>query len=318
MIGWLKGLPHPCDGQGGIEKTTAILATELIRQGHEVSFIAPEGSYVEGATHFWTNDFDEAYTLVKDLQVDVIHSNECWALESVVRRHLDTPFIAETHVNDAIGFSKNVVYLSKSQRAKHAGQLGRDLSNSPVVYVPINPLLKPIGLPRAEYLLYLGRVAPYKGVLEAAAVAKLLKRTLMIAGPAAGSYADEIQEKYPDVLWLGEVKDPLRSELIEQAYGMMNLFNSSGGWSEPGCGTVGEALAFNTPIAIFPNGVLPELVIDGQNGWVANTVDDMATNIEYAPYPSTFAPFQEQFSVENITRQYAALYERVIQGESWG
>lgn len=318
MLGWLRGLPHPCEGQGGIEKMVAILATELVRQGHEVTLIAPVGSHVEGANHIFTNDFDEAYQKVQEIHPDVLHSHECWAIESVVRRPLDIPFICTTHVNDSIGWSRNAVYLSQSQRTKHGLQLGKDLSANPVVFVPINPALKPVGLPRHDYLLYLGRVVPYKGVLEAAAVAKLLKRTLFIAGPAAGSYADEIQEKYPNVLWMGEVKDPLRSELIEQAHGMLNLFNSSGGWSEPGCGTFGEAMAFNTPVAIFKNGCLPELVIDGQNGWVADTVDDMATNIEYAPYPTTFKPFQEQFSVENIARQYVSLYKAVINGQTWG
>jgi glycosyltransferase involved in cell wall biosynthesis len=184
--------------------------------------------------------------------------------------------------------------------------------------VPINPALKPTGLSRKDYLLYLGRVIPYKGVLESARVAHLLRRKLIVAGPAAGDYADKIAAMVPDVLMVGEVKDPYRSQLIEQAWAMMNLFNSTDGWQEPGCGTTGESMAFNTPVAIFPNGVLPEQVIDGQNGWVASTVDDMATNMEYAPYPATFAPFQEKFGVENIVRQYLDLYREVCNGKTWG
>lgn len=318
VIGWLRGKSVPPTGYGGIERMTAILTTELIRQGHNVILIAPEGSAVDGAVHLHTSDFDEAYEWICGFGVDVIHGHECWALESVVRRPLDIPFIATTHVNHAVGFTKNVVYLSQSQRTQHGLQENKDLSASPVVYVPINPALKPKGLPRQDYLLFLGMVAEQKGVIEAAQVAHLLRRKLIVAGPAWGEYADKVASMVPDVLMVGEVSDPYRSELIEQAWAMMCLHKNVNGWQEPGAGVVGESVAFNTPVAAFPNGCLSEQIVNGKNGWIVDNVDDMATFMEYAPYPNDFAPCQQAWSVENIVRQYVSLYQRVIQGESWG
>lgn len=320
MVSWLKGKSLPVTGYGGIERYTMTVARELCRQGNEVTLIAPPGSTSDFCEVIQTNDMVEAAAIINCISADVVHDNTVWALDSVVRQGVRHPHISVTHVNHAIGFSKNVVYMSKSQRAGHAQQMGKDLSASPVVYCPIDPELKPVGLPRAEYLLYLGAVVEHKGVLESANVAHLLRRTLIIAGSAAGEYANRIATLVPDVLFVGEVSGKYKHELIEQAFALMSLFNNHNGWAEPGCGTFGESVALGTPVAAFPNGVMPELVVDGCNGWLANSVDDIATAMEYAPYPTqeNISKSAQQYNAENIVKQYLHLYERVISGETWG
>ncbi len=313
---WLHGGTVPPAKYGGIERMVGVLSAELVRQGHQVTLIAPAGSFVEGCEMIECNDLIESYNILQTLKADVIHDHSCWALESPVRQSLRIPTLSTTHVNHAIGWKKNVVYLSVSQRTQHGLQLQADLSQSPVVYVPINPALKPIGHTREEFLLYLGMVSEYKGVIDAANVAQHLGRKLIVAGPAWGEYADKVKA-HPSVEYVGEVGDPYRSQLLEQAYAVMCLHNNAGGWQEPGCGVFGEAMAFGTPVGAFPNGCLPELVGNGQNGWLTNTVDDMATFIDHMKYPTEFSPYVTAFSAESIVHQYVELYEQIAQGKVW-
>lgn len=209
--------------------------------------------------------------MIAAIRPDIVHDHSCWSLESPARRGFGgIPYVSTTHVMHSVGHTRNVCYLSQSQRSGHAAQESRDLSQSPVIRVPTNPALKPIGLLRKDYLLYLGAVVPHKGVVEAAWVAKKLGRKLIVAGPAAGYYADAVASM-PNVQMEGEVGDPYRSQLLEQAAMVLCLHNSHGGWSEPGCGVIGEAGAFGTPVAALRNGCLPELVINGDNGWIASS-----------------------------------------------
>lgn len=317
MIGWLRGREHPCEGAGGIEKTVPVMCAELVRQGHQVTFIAPPGSKVEGCEVIETRDMVEAANICNSINADVVHDHTCWSLESPVRQGLRHPHISTTHVNHAIGYTKNVVYLSRSQRTQHGQQTDRNLESSPVIYVPINPDLKPRGLRKMDYLLYLGRIVEEKGVREAAQVAKLLGVNLVVAGRNEGDYAFRIAMDYSHVMFVGEVSDPKRSALIEQAFAMCCLFNDTNGWQEPGCGVFGEAMALNTPVAAFRNGCMPELVRDGLNGWIADNVDDIATFMDHMQYPKNMAIDRHIYSAEDIVKQYVSLYCEVVNGRNW-
>jgi len=120
---------------------------------------------------------------------------------------------------------------------------------------PTDPNLKPKGYPREDFFLYLGSVAAHKGVHRTGLLANALGAKLIVAGPASGKYADQVA-MMPGVEMVGEVGDPYRSELLEKAFAVMCLHGNENSWYEPGCGVVGEAGAFNTPVAALPNGCL--------------------------------------------------------------
>ena len=317
-VSWIKGVPVPPKGYGGIERTVATLCAEWKRQGHSVVLIAPQGSCVDGVGIIETSDFMEAYEDIQDMPFDVVFDNSCWSPESPVRRPLNKPFLSVTHVNHAVGHTRNVVYLSTAQRNAHAEQTKRDLSQSPVVRVPTDPTLKPIGLERKDYLLFLGMVAEHKGVHRAAEIAQMLDRELIVAGPAYGEYSDKVAAM-PNVQMIGEVQDPQRSALLEQAFAVMCLHGNEGGWIEPGCGVVGEAGAFNTPVAALPNGCLGEIVYNDCNGWIDEGTGSVALRMRDNPtLPHADQLALNDWSAETIAKQYVGLFERVINGETWG
>lgn len=320
MLSWIKGAPVPPKGCSGIERMVGILSAELVKQGHQVTLIAPPGSSVENCAMIETTDLVETANICNMLKADVIHDHTCWSLESPVRQGLRLPHISTTHVMHAIGYTKNVVYVSKSQRTQHGIQVERNLNESPVVYVPINPELKPKGFPKETHLLYLGRIIEYKGVYEAAQVADYLGRPLIIAGPITNSeYEQRIKRDFRNAVFVGEVDDPYRSELLETAYAVMACFNDQGGWQEPGCGVFGEAMTFGTPVAAFNNGCLTELVYNGYNGWIANDVEGVCREMKH--FPTTRAGIANaafKISAELIVHQYVSLYEQVCNGITWG
>lgn len=313
QVSWLRGAAvHTDMGYAGIERVARTLSLELVRQGHKVTLIAPPGSALDGVEVIETNDFDEAARIIPSLKADVVHSHEVWAIESVMRRGLSVPMLASTHVTEPIGYHKNVVYLSEAQKKYHKGA-----AEAPIVRVPTDPTLHPKGLPKQDYLLFLGMGAPWKGVHRAARVACLLDRKLIVAGPCSGDYRAEL-EHFKCIEFVGEVRDPYRSELIEQAYAMMCLHGNENGWYEPGAGVIGEAGAFNVPVAATPNGCLEEIVLDGENGWNGRTVEEVAFKMIDQPTlldPGRLA--RTEWSAENVTKQYLALYEKVIGGATW-
>lgn len=90
-------------------------------------------------------------------------------------------------------------------------------------------------------------------------------------------------------------------------------------WQEPFALAAHEALSSGTPVLASPNGAFPEYIRHGENGFIVHdyqsaletihTVMDMnASEIsQMAEYCHASA-----FSIEDTTREYLALYERVI------
>lgn len=311
ILSYLKGSPiTPTMAWAGIEHMTRNIALEFKRQGHDVILIAPVGSNLQDVRVIETNDYVAATELINSLNVDYVLDNNCWQIDSPIRQTLNKPTYSITHVMHAIGWSKNVIYLSRSQRDSHGSQLGRKLNN-PVIRVPA-PAVRVKGLPKKDYLLFIGIVSFHKGVHNAAKLATYLNRPLYVAGPAWGEYADELR-KNPLVHFVGEVYGKEKWELIEQAYAVCCLTDGSQGFIEPGAGAVGEANALGTPVAALHNGCLSELVMF-ENGWIGRTVEEVADSMQSYYPPDITLMAKNDWAVENIVAQYLELFKS---GEQW-
>jgi glycosyltransferase involved in cell wall biosynthesis/O-antigen/teichoic acid export membrane protein len=127
----------------------------------------------------------------------------------------------------------------------------------------------------APMLLYLGRLKRYKriellfDVLEAIPVA-----TLEMAGD--GDYRSELEHEIARrglasrVLMHGHVSEEKKLELFQRAWVNMTA-SSAEGW----CLTVMEAAACGTPSVAMAVGGLPESIVDGETGLLANTPEEL-------------------------------------------
>jgi glycosyltransferase involved in cell wall biosynthesis len=90
-------------------------------------------------------------------------------------------------------------------------------------------------------------------------------------------------------------------------------------WDEPFGIVMAEALACGTPILALQRGSVPEVVNDGETGFVRTTADDLVPCVQRLPQLSRAAcrrDAEQRFSAEVIVSQYQALYAaRLGEGE---
>jgi len=121
---------------------------------------------------------------------------------------------------------------------------------------------------KEDYLLYMGRLTPRKGVNIAYETAKKAKMKLKIAG--AGKLADVgIPDNDPLVEYVGPVGSKDRSDLMKSARAIMVPTIYLG----PFEGVAVEAMLCGTPSITSDFGVFPETVQHGRTGYRCRTLE---------------------------------------------
>jgi glycosyltransferase involved in cell wall biosynthesis len=85
-------------------------------------------------------------------------------------------------------------------------------------------------------------------------------------------------------------------------------------WEEPFGMAVAEAMAAGTPVLAYPCGAMPELVKDGETGYLVASEDEMVEaiqNIEHLERKRCREWVREHFSVEQMVDGYEHLYREV-------
>jgi glycosyltransferase involved in cell wall biosynthesis len=123
-----------------------------------------------------------------------------------------------------------------------------------------------------DYLLFLGRAAPEKGWLRAVETARLTGRRLISAVKI--SHPTEIEEweaRIRPILpegseVLGEIGHEEKSSLLAHAQAVLFPID----WDEPFGLVMTEAMACGTPVIATPRGSVPEVIADGETGWIVD------------------------------------------------
>lgn len=177
---------------------------------------------------------------------------------------------------------------------------------------------------RAEgsYLAFVGRITPEKGVEEAIEIAYRAGVPIRIAAkiePRPHSlaldraYIDEIREHFdsPLVQYVGEVGDAEKEELLGNALALVFPIK----WDEPFGLAMIEAMASGTPVIAYRRGSVPEVVADGETGFVVTDTDEAASAVRRASRLDRRhirKVFERRFSAERMARDYLAIYDRLI------
>ena len=79
-----------------------------------------------------------------------------------------------------------------------------------------------------------------------------------------------------------------------------------------------EAMACGTPVVAWRNGSVPEVVADGQTGFIVESVDEMADAVgrvgDLDPHRMR-SRVKERFSAEAMVSGYERAYELALAGE---
>ncbi len=173
---------------------------------------------------------------------------------------------------------------------------------------------------RRGFALMLARICPEKGqhfALEAAHAAGV---TLLIAGEVFPypAHTDYFASKVRPLLdrgrkFLGAVGFARKRRLLAAARCVLIPSLAP----ETSSLTAMEAAASGTPVIAFPSGALAEIVEHGRTGFLVNGVGEMAASIvraEEIEAEECRRVARTRFSLERMTAQYLALYQRLAAG----
>ena len=273
---------------GGIERVVSHLTDELVALGHDVTLFASGDSatratLVAGWPRALRSDPVCRDTITPHVvmleqvarcahEFDILHFHfDYWYFLDFVPQSV--PALTTLHGRldlQAANYKPlpgvSLVSISDAQRQQLPQ--GRFLRT---VYHGIRPdLLSPRSV-KQDYLAFLGRVSPEKGVDKAIHIAGRAGIRLKIAAkvdPADRAYYDsEIRpliQVSPWVEFIGEIGDARKSEFLSGAHALLFPIN----WPEPFGLAMIESMACGTPVIAYDRGSVPEVVEDGLSGFV--------------------------------------------------
>lgn len=166
-----------------------------------------------------------------------------------------------------------------------------------------------------EYLLFFGRVHHDKGAAEAIEVARRTGRRLIIAGIVQDQeYFQREVAPHLDgdrVSYVGSVGPDRRDELLGGALALLHLVN----FDEPFGLSMVEAMACGTPVIARGRGSVPEVIKDGETGFIVADVEEAVAAVCRVPQLDrrrVRSHVAEKFSRERMVEDYIRIYQRVM------
>ena len=320
---------------GGTERIVSYLTEELVRQGHEVTLFASGDSVTRAhlvagcrrALRLDKHCVDQMahhVLLVEKVsqrvaQFDCVHYHIDY-LHYPLSRRSSTPQVTTLHgrldVPDlpplyAEFRDMPLVSISDSQREPLPGA-----NWQATIHHGLPEDLYDFNAEPGEYLAFLGRISPEKRVDRAIAIAREVGMPLRIAAKV-----DDVDQDYfdfhvkpllqhPLVEYVGEIGDGEKQEFVGCAIGLLFPID----WEEPFGLVMIEALACGTPVVAYRRGSVPEVLSDGETGFI---VDDHKHNMpESRRRPELDRrrcrdAFERNFTASRMANDYVRLYERL-------
>lgn len=315
----------------------AALTDELVRRGHDVTLFASGDSLTAGKLiSSYPKSLREAkfpdlygnniYTLLHiglaygmQDQFDIIHDHVGYA--SIPTANLSkTPVVITLHgatssTNRRLYEVLNKPYYVAISKAQMRPAL--NLHYAGVIHNGLNFAGYPEVSEPEDYLLFVGRMSMEKGLHNAIEVAKFLDMRLIIAAKK-----EEADEKYfrdfiepnlsEQIKWVGEVDQAERNKLMNKALCMLHPVV----WREPFGLTLIEAQACGCPVIAFNRGSIPEIVKNGETGFVVEDVDEMleaVSNIGRINRSACSKFALQNFSAQKMTDKYEEIYRKILE-----
>ncbi|MGZ6046525.1 MAG: glycosyltransferase, partial [Isosphaeraceae bacterium] len=175
-----------------------------------------------------------------------------------------------------------------------------------------------LGEGEGGYLAFVGRISPEKDPVTAIRVAIRAGYPLKIAArvdPADDVYFRQTVEpylKHPLVEWLGQINEQAKVELLAGARALLMPID----WDEPFGLSFIEALASGTPVIARPRGSLPEIVVHGLHGFLAETEDQLVASVlqvDSIDRTTCRKWALERFSAKRMASDYEDAYMQLVE-----
>lgn len=209
--------------------------------------------------------------------------------------------------------SPNQYYVSISDAQRKPAP---DLNYAATIYNGVNLDSFVFSEEHDDYLLFVGRIQPEKGVAEAVQVAKMTGEKLLIIGPpVTGEYWDKKIAPYLNdkIQYLGFVPREKLFKYYERAKATLVPIQ----WEEPFGLVITESMACGTPVIAFDRGAAPELVVDGKTGFIIknNDLEAMAgavKKIGEIKRDDCRKHVEQNFGIRNMVDGYENAFLKII------
>ena len=325
----------PPKSYGGTERVVSYLTETLVRMGHRVTLFASGDSVTKAKLVSCSR---HSLRLQKDCTDPIVH--HVLMMERVYRRAEEFDII-HNH-NDYFHYSlarrcavPTVTTLHGRLDIPELVPLYKEFGEIPVVSIS-DAQRKPFpsinwqgtvhhGLPAdlhvcqeepGEYLAFIGRISPEKGVDMAIEIARRARMPLKIAAklnPQEQEYIDKALKPHlgdPFVEYVGEIGEGEKQDFLGNAYALLFPID----WPEPFGLAMIEAMACGTPIIARNRGSVPEIVEDGITGFVVESVEDSVRALRRVGSISrrrVRRAFEERFTDGRMASDYLNIYERL-------
>jgi glycosyltransferase involved in cell wall biosynthesis len=324
----------PPEGYGGVESVVAGLVDGLVDRGHRVTLLAT-GEHATRAQRFIRTWDEQPVDQLGEALPEVVNAARVAALigagtdYDVVHEHtLAGPLLARgrraptlvtvhgpmnelADVYRPLGPDISLVAISDNQRSS-----ADDLNWVGTVHNAIDVSSFPFRDRKDDYVLFLGRFHETKGPHLAIDAARAAGVRILLAGKCAEPPEQEFFEAEiaprlgPDAVYVGDADSTEKRKLLAGARCLVFPIL----WDEPFGMVMVEAMACGTPVVAFPNGSVPEVVVDGSTGIIVEHESELAAAIGRA---SALDPadcrrdVEKRFSIQAMAAGYEDAYRAV-------
>lgn len=321
---------------GGTERVVSYLTEELVRQNHEVTLFASgdsvtsarlapcckkslrlDNTCVDPLPHHLLM-LEQVYRRAHEF--DILHFHVDYLHYPLSRRHRSihvTTLHGRLDIPDLVPLYQEysempVISISDAQRLPLSwiNWQGTIYHGLPADLLPFNP-------DGGDYLAFLGRISPEKGLEAAIAIARRTGIRLKIAAKVdkvdLHYYEGEIKPLLdgPLVEYIGEIREEQKKDFLGNALALLFPID----WEEPFGLVMIEAMACGTPVIAFARGSVPEVIRDGVSGFIVRDIEgavQAAAQIGTLSRSGCRRYFEERFVAARMAADYLALYGKLM------
>lgn len=296
--------PIPVYAYGGTERVIWDLAKELVKLGHQITFLVPKGSHCDFAQVI---EMDPLRSIAQQIPdgIDIAHLQFQPKDEEIV-----CPYVVTEHGNAQLNepLDKNTIFVSKDHAKRHNSDSyvlnGLDWDN----YGEVN------WKQQRNYYHFLGKAAwRLKNVKGAIYVAKKAKQQLHVLGGDRFNFKRGIRLTFsPQISFHGMVGGQQKLSLLNGSRGLIFPVR----WHEPFGLAIIESMYFGSPVFSTPYGAIPELVPQAC-GKLSNHADELVGAIHVGQYDPYYCHQHvvEHFNARIMALSYLEKYQQAIRGD---
>ena len=320
---------------GPWESVVSLLTEELVNMGLDVTLFATGDSQTKAKlVAVCPRPYSEDHS-VDPKVAECLHISEIFeraAEFDLIHNHFDflpltysglveTPVLTTIH-----GFSSPAimpVYSKYNSRSNYVSisdsDRSPDLDYIATIHHGIDVAQFPFSDAEGQYLLFFGRIHPHKGVREAIQVAQRTGIKLVIAGIIQDrDYFAARVEPHIDgttVEYLGSVGPDQRAGVLGHALALLHLIS----FDEPFGLSVIESMACGTPVIAFDRGSMPEIIRDGETGYLVEDIDgaiNAVTAVRTIDRAICRADVEKRFTSTRMASDYVRIYQQILNREA--